>query len=455
MCRPTRPLAVLSAAVLLAAGSGWARAAESPLAPLTLAGAVATALREHPALRAAGHGVDAARARVGVARAGFLPRVDLSEGFTRSDNPVYTFGTKLGQGRFGQGDFAIARLNGPDPTSNFQTRLNLTQSLFAGGQTLRGMERAELGVEAAGAGRARATQEVAFGVARAYFGVQDAEERLRVSEAAIRTAQANRTLIRDRWETGLVVEADLLAAEVRLATLEQEAIAARYAIEVARATLNDAMGVPLETAFELADPLAERTPRHSPEDRLDQLALDRRPDFRETALREDGARKAVQAARGAFLPSVDLQAGYELNHFNPTANGKDNWSVGVVLSVNLFQGGADRARLLEAMAEMERVRALRARQASAIRLEVQRASREVRTAREQVAVARRAVGQAEERLRITRDRYESGLTTIVDLLAAEAALTEARGNRLRALVWYNVSLAALELALGTIDAAAF
>jgi len=55
---------------------------------------------------------------------------------------------------------------------------------------------------------------------------------------------------------------------------------------------------------------------------------------------------------------------------------------------------------------------------------VQRASREVRTAREQVAVARGAVGQAEERLRITRDRYESGLTTIVDLLAAEAALVD-------------------------------
>jgi TolC family type I secretion outer membrane protein len=432
-----------------------ARAAEMGHARLSLSEAVATALREHPLLRAAGHGVEAAQARVRIARAGLLPRVDFSEGYTRSDNPVYTFGTKLDQGRFGQDDFAIARLNHPDPTSNFQTRLSLTQSLFAGGQTLRGVERARLGVEAAGAGRARAAQEVAFGAARAYHGVQDAQERLTVAEAAIRTAQANRDLIRDRHQAGLVVEADLLAAEVRLAALEQDAIAARHHLEVARATLNDAMGVPLETAFDLADPLAERPPRHPPEGQLDRLALDRRPDFRETALQEDAARKAVQAARGAFLPALDLRAGYELNHFNPTANGQDNWSVGVVLSLNLFQGGADRARLLEAVAEVERVRALRARQASAIKLEVQRAAREVRTGREQVAVAARAVGQAEERLRITRDRYEGGLTTVVDLLAAESALAEARGNRAQALVRYNVSLAALELALGTIDAGAF
>ncbi len=455
MLRTHVPFAFLLGVMLLPADPGAAEAAEGSPARLTLAEAVATGLREHPALRAAGHGVEAAEARVGAARAGFLPRVDFSEGYARSNNPVFAFGTKLDQGRFGQGDFAIDRLNRPDPSSNFQTRLSLTQSLFAGGQTLRGMERAGLEAQAAGASRSRVAHEVAFGVARAYYGLLDAQERLHVVEAAIRTAQGSRDLIRDRFQAGLVVEADLLAAEVRLAALEQDAIAARHGLEVARATLNDAMGLPLEKTFDLGDPLAERPPRFGPQANLEQLALEHRPDYRETALREDAVRKAVQAARGAFLPSVDLRAGYELNHLNPTVNGQDNWSVGVVFSLNLFQGGADRARLLEALAEVERVRALRARQASAIRLEVQRADRELRTAREQVAVAARAVGQAEERLRMTRDRYEAGLTTIVDLLAAESALTEARGNRAQALVRYNVSVAGLEFALGTIDAAAF
>lgn len=455
MRRTVRLLAFLLTVILLAASRSLTWAAEPPAARLTLAEAVATGLREHPVLRAAGHGVEAAEARVGAARAGFLPRVDFSEGFARSNNPVFAFGTKLDQGRFAPEDFAIDRLNRPDPTSNFQTRLSLTQSLFAGGQTLRGMERAGLEAQAAGATRSRVAHEVAFGVARAYYGVLDAQERLGVAEAAVRTAQGNRDLIRDRFQVGLVVEADLLAAEVRLAALEQEVIAARNGLEVARATLNDAMGVPLERAFDLADALGERPPRFGLGANLEQVALEHRPDYRETALREDAARKAVQAARGAFLPSLDLRAGYELNHFNPTANGQDNWSVGVVFAVNLFQGGADRARLQEAAAAVERVRALRARQASSIRLEVQRAARDVRTAREQVAVAARAVGQAEERLRMTRDRYGAGLTTIVDLLAAESALTEARGNRAQALVRDNVSVAALEFALGTIDAAAF
>lgn len=455
MRHATRFLASLIPIVLLLADPGKARAAIPTPQRLTLSEAVAMALREQPVLRAAGEAIEAARARVDAARAGFFPRVDFSEGFARSNDQVFAFGTKLRQGRFGSADFAIDRLNRPDPTSNFQTRLSLSQSLFAGGRTLRATEQADLGARAAVVARGRTVQEVAFGVARAYYGVQEAQERLSVLEAAIRAARGNRDLIRDRFEVGLVVEADLLAAEVRLAALEQEAIAVRYALEVAQATLNDAMGLPLETAFELADPLVERPPRFGLEGDLERLALEQRPDYRETALREESTRKAVQSARGAFLPSVDLQAAYELNHFNPTANGQDNWSVGVVLSFNLFRGGADRARLVEASAEVERVRALRVRQASAIRLEVQRATREVRAAREQVAVGARAVGQAEERLRISRDRYEGGLSTIVDLLAAESALMEARGNRAAALIRHNVSLAALELALGTIDASAF
>jgi outer membrane protein TolC len=62
---------------------------------LSLASAVRTALEKHPALRAAEHQAAAAASGVEQARAGFLPRVDFSEGFVRSDNPVYAFGSLL------------------------------------------------------------------------------------------------------------------------------------------------------------------------------------------------------------------------------------------------------------------------------------------------------------------------------------------------------------------------
>jgi outer membrane protein TolC len=109
----------------------------------------------------------------------------------------------------------------------------------------------------------------------------------------------------------------------------------------------------------------------------------------------------------------------------------------------------------ESEATRERLRALVARAASQVELEVRDARARLDTARERVGVAERALAQAEETLRIVRVRYRGGLTTIVELLTIEAAATEARLRRTQALHDYNLGLAAWELALGRLARAAF
>jgi hypothetical protein len=97
-----------------------------------------------------------------------------------------------------------------------------------------------------------------------------------------------------------------------------------------------------------------------------------------------------------------------------------------LLQWNLFGGGADQARIREAVAARDRARALRVRAASRIDLEVRDARARLDAAREQAGVAKRAIAQAEEALRIVAIRYRGGLATIVEPLNAESALTESR-----------------------------
>ncbi|MBI4571747.1 MAG: TolC family protein, partial [candidate division NC10 bacterium] len=92
---------------------------------------------------------------------------------------------------------------------------------------------------------------------------------------------------------------------------------------------------------------------------------------------------------------------------------------------------------------------------SAIALDVRDAFLAVHTARQRVAVARDAVTHAEESLRIVQDRYEAGLTTIVELLDSETALTAARTNLTRTLYDATVGQARLDLSLGALDPAKF
>jgi outer membrane protein TolC len=146
---------------------------------------------------------------------------------------------------------------------------------------------------------------------------------------------------------------------------------------------------------------------------------------------------------------------YEINNNQFASDGQGSWSVGVVLNLNLFNGGADRARIAEAQANYQRALAQRERLGSAIGLEVHDAFLAHQTARDRVGVARDAVAQAEESLRIVQDRYDSGLTTIVELLDSEMALTAARTNLTRTLYDATVSQARLDLSLGRLDRARF
>lgn len=442
--------------LLLAGTPGNPVSAQGEAGPpidLTLSDAVKLALEKHPALRAAGHQAAAAASGVDQARAGFLPRVEFSEGVTRSDNPVYAFGSLLNQGRFTAADFAVEKLNHPDALTNWRTNIGGSLPLFMGGRTVLGYQQAQIGLQAAERGRARVEQEVIFNVILAYYGVLLALDAQGTVDAAVRTAEANLASAEVRFEAGVVVASDALAARVRLARLKEEAIAAGNQVRLARAALNDAMGVALDRPHRIAERLDLLPLRYEHLEGLEELAKRQRPDYRQAALEEQRMEKEVLRAKGAFLPTMHLLGNYEINNHRIASDGQDNWSVGVVLNWNLFSGGGDRARIAEAQALHQRVVALRERLASTIGLEVRDAFLALQTARERVAVARDAVTHAEESLRIVRDRYDAGLTTIVELLDSETALTAARTNLIRTLYDAKVGQARLDLSLGTLDRA--
>jgi outer membrane protein TolC len=190
-------------------------------------------------------------------------------------------------------------------------------------------------------------------------------------------------------------------------------------------------------------------------DVLEASARTQRPDYRQLDLEVQRLEKDILRTKGALMPTMHLMGNYEINNQNFASNGQDSWSVGVVLNLNLFNGGGDHARIVEAQANHQRAVALRERMANAIGLEVHDAFLAYHTARERVVVAREAVTQAEESLRIVHDRYDAGLTTIVELLDSETALTAARTNLTRTLYDTTVSQARLDLSLGRLDRARF
>ncbi len=422
------------------------------LSPLTLQQAVSIALEKNPERKAALATTKAASADVKEARSFLLPHATFSETATIGNDPVYVFGSKLRQQRFTTADFALNVLNTPAPFGNFATRLGGTWNLFDSFGSWRTVNRAERVKNAAGHQLERTDQEIIFRVVDSYYGVLLARKQLEVAEQSMKTAQAILDRSKDRFESGVVVESDYLSAQVRLATRRQELIRAQNNMAMAQAQLNTSMGMSAETEFDPVEILAEKNLPATSLDDLGKQAVDRRPDLNRVRSEEAAQQQSVSIAKSSFGPRVNAFGGWEAD--NPTllaGGGGNSWLAGVEVQFDLFEGGAKRAQLSHERALEEKVSAVKEMATDAIRLEVRRAYYDVDAARQQVDVARAAIAAAQESLRINQDRYDSGLSTITDLLAAEEAARRSQTDYWEAIYRYHTGYANLELASGTLN----
>jgi outer membrane protein len=439
--------AVGVSAILIATGL-----AQNPSGPLTLHDAVTIALEKNPLRKAAVADTRAAFADVQTARSFLLPHVNFSETATRGDDPVYVFGSKLRQQRFTTNDFALNMLNTPLPYGDFSTRFGGTWNLFDSFASWHGINRAKDINVAATHQLERTDQEILFRVVQAYYGVLLAAKQLEVAEQSEKTAKSIMDRSQVRFDAGMVVESDLLSAKVRLAGREQELIRARNNLELARAQLNTAMGVGADAQYQPADSLAEKNLAEPSLSELEQTALTTRPDLKRIEAQQSAQELSVAIAKSSFGPRLNAFAGWELD--NPTflaGGGGNDWLGGIELQIDLFQGGAKRAALSRERANAEKIAALKQAASDAVRLEVRQAYYEQDATRQQVEVARTAITQAQESLRINQDRYDGGLLTITDLLGAEEAARRTRADYWQAVYQFQVSYANLELANGTLN----
>jgi outer membrane protein len=444
--------ALLSVAVAwLSLGAASAQQEAQP-SSLTLQQAVNIALGKNPLRKAAMADTKVASAGVHAARSFLLPHLNFSETATRGDDPVYVFSCRLRQQRFTSADFALNKLNSPLPFGNFATRFGGSWNLFDSFATWHGITQARQMNEAAGHQLGRTDQEIIFRVVGSYYDVLLAAKELEVAEQSAKTANSIMERSQARFESGLTVESDLLTAKVRMAGRQQEVIRARNTLEVARAQLNTAMGIALDTPFQITEALAERTLPTPVLGEIEKQALANRPDLKRIASEELAQRHSVAIAKSSFGPRVNAFAGWEMD--NPTllaGGGGHNWLGGIEVQFDIFQGGAKRAELSRQRALEEKVMAIKQAASDAVRLEVRRAYYETDANRQQIEVARAAIAQAQESLRINQDRYDSGLATITDLLSAEDVERRSQTDYWEAVYHFQTSYANLELASGSLN----
>jgi outer membrane protein TolC len=370
-----------------------------------------------PSVRAARAGGVAGRAQAAQVWALLSPHVTASSGFTRTDDPAVLFSQKLWQGRFSMADFAVDRLNQPQPRSAMQWSLAVDQPVWNGGRelTVPGLvaryNRAATAMERANVANALLASVEAFtNAVRARAGERAASLGLEAAESVRESAVA-------RHRMGQVPELDTLRASARVGDARVRAIGARRALAVALDHLSRLVGSPVAAADLL--------------DASDYAAVPERSETArgELAAAREAAAAATTESRTAalrLLPSVNSRA--VVSQYRPWdgVSYERRWMVAVMAELPLFDGGqrVNEWRAARARADEARERALAAERDMATGLAAARAEDAVSRERRDAASA--GLAAAEEALRLASLRYRAGLLPMTELLAADAEASAAR-----------------------------
>ena len=418
--------------------------------PLSMTEAIQIAVEQNPEIKAARFQMDAVKSNSIKAQSGFYPQLNFSQSFNRTTNPMWAFGTKLNQAAITQGDFDPARLNDPDAIDNFASNFVLSWSIYEGGRTKIGWEQAKQNLSIASLTLELTRQNVIARTAAAYVGLVLAQKNIMVTKQALETSNANLKMIQSRYDSGFVVKSDLLRAMVHIADLEQQQLLAESRFKINEAMLNASMGSGEVNPLNPVTPLAISSEIQGNVDTWIDTALSKRPEMANLRLEEEIAKKEVDKSRAGHYPDVNLIGNYEINS-EDFSDSADNYTLGAVVRVNIFSGNRISEETKAAKSMLGRVHEMQKSIELEIKVQAREAFLKAKTARKRIRVAKIAVDQAEEGLRIVKNRYNNGLLTIVSLLDAELARQQAHTNYFKALHDYKVARIELALASGTID----
>jgi outer membrane protein TolC len=342
-------------------------------------------------------------------------------------------------------------LNRPDFLNNFQSLVTGDQPLYDAGKTRCAVRSAKLGEDLSRVDSRRSQLEVIAQVVRFYYDTQLGAEEVKVTAQAMRSAEADLERSEARRASGMATDADVLSIRVHLAGVREEQIRRSADLEVARAALNDAIGLPMDSAHSLTTPLAPLPAKETELTGYETNAVASRPEARQARLAAEIAGVQADDARSNYLPQVTLHGAFEADRQRFAYRGGENWLVSIGLGWNLFNGGADKAKIAESEATSRRTAAEQARAESGIRLQARQAWANLKAAQQRIESARASVAEAQESLRISQNRFAAGLSTVTDLLRTETALLETQTRCLAAVHDQRIAAAMLEFAAGTLN----
>jgi len=300
-------------------------------------------------------------------------------------------------------------------------------------------------------------------VSEAYYRLQQADQTVRIRDAAVRNDLLILQDTEDLRRAGLVPRLDVLRRRSIEASDQEQLIQALADRAVARRQLAVLLNLPPQLTPAASDPIALQ-PRWPLDLETSLLAAYRgNPELEAILATRDALARNSSATAAGLLPKLSLFANAggsagNTNQFDATVsnggccgatlipvqnNNGYTWSVGLTLRWLLFDGGTTAGQARSLAKQADATAQQYAEQRDAIRLRLEQAFFNHEASLAKLASARRALAASLEAFRDVRLRYQAGLSSELDLSNTQERLIGALVSRLNATVGVNISYAQL------------
>lgn len=287
-------------------------------------------------------------------------------------------------------------------------------------------------------------------VAAGYLQIIADASRIDAIRSQVQTAQALYDRAVDQRRAGTAAGIDVLRAQVELKQQQQRLLAADNQFAKDKLALGRVIGLPSGQDFNIAESVPFSPLTNMTQEQALRNAFDQRADFQSYKAQVRAAEEAVSAARGQRYPTGVITADY--GDVGPSlTNSHGTFTVVASARFNIFDSGRISADVIQARATLKQRQDELADLGGQIDYQVRTAFLDIRTAADQVAVARDNLGLANQALLQSRDRFSAGVTDNIEVVQAQESVAAANDSLIAAL--YSHSLAKVELAraLGATD----
>lgn len=302
--------------------------------------------------------------------------------------------------------------------------------------------------KAAGLSVKNARDLVVQAVGNAYLQIIADEARVQATNVEIEADNAQFVNASRRHDAGTAIGLDVLRAQVELKQRQQALVAQTNQFEKDKLTLGRIIGLPTGQEFTVADP-APSVPLEamSLQDALAK-AYQNRPDYQAAKARVLAAQFAMRAAKAERYPTLTVSGDYGAEGLGLLSNSHGVFQATGALAFNIFDGGRIKGDILQSSADLKNRQNELEDTRGQIDYDVRAALLDLKSAGEQVNVARSNVDLANQTLQQSRDRFAAGVTNSVEVVISQQAVADADQNLISAQYQYNVAKVSLARALG-------